>query len=144
MPPRHVVSAGVAIAAAALVAAAVTVRSNSGPTEAGFWFEPVEFTRAVLGQALTPDDYRVIRSVALDELREAFRPFAVTITDRRDSRYSIRVVQTLRGRDDMSFAGASHAAAGFGGQGVVNFEMMIANAIAYAPRSASRDQIVEA
>lgn len=107
--------------------------------ELGFWFEPVTFSASRIGGALTPDDLATIRMTAAGEVTRAFTGLPVTISDRPDARYRVRVVQDLGGP-----AGESHAVAGFGGSGAVNFSMLAGNAVAYAPPSAARDAIVSA
>jgi len=113
----------------------------------GFWFEPVTYRSARLGGPLLPRDQETIHHVARAELAEAFEGLRVTVTDRQDARYRVRVVQQLRDprfRGDVEVAGASRAISMFGGDGAVNFSMLAAYAESYAPPGADRPAIVAA
>jgi hypothetical protein len=115
--------------------------------EAGFWFEPVSFEAPGLGGTLTPDDLHRIESVARTELAQAFEGLRIVISDRRDARYKVNVVQRLldpRFRRPWGGAGQSRAIRGFGGWGSVSFEFLASGALAYAPPEADRDTIIEA
>ena len=130
--------------------AALTVSLASGerrPVSAGFWFDPVGFEAQVLGGALTADDLRIIETTAREELATAFGPFNIVISDRRDARYHVRVVQEVldhRIKRKAWVAGQSHAMRGFGGSGSVSFLYFASGALSYAPPTATRPEIVEA
>ncbi|MEZ5289608.1 MAG: hypothetical protein R2745_00855 [Vicinamibacterales bacterium] len=113
----------------------------------GLYFEPVSFSAAALGGPLGPDDLAAIRAVALDELRRAFAGYRVAISDRRDARFTVGVVQDvrdLRVARRMSVAGASRAISGFGGSGTVNFALLAGAAVSCAPAGADRRTLLDA
>jgi hypothetical protein len=115
--------------------------------EVGFWFEPVTFDSPTLGGPITAGDLAIIESVALAELRSAFRGLRITFSDRRDARYHVRVVQELQ--DQRSFraiggAGQSRAISGFGGSGAVSFSFLASGAMSYAPPGSDRAALIAA
>ena len=115
--------------------------------ELGLWFEPVAFDSSRLGHALTPGELVTIESVARQELRHAFKELPITISDRRDARYTLRVVQDvrdLRFRRPVGVAGQSRGIAGFGGSGSVSFDFLANGAMAWAPDDADRAELVAA
>jgi len=126
---------------------ALAVRAEPRATEAGFWFEAVNYASPRLGSAITPGDLEAIEDVARSELARAFEGLHVTVSDRRDARYRVRVVQDLRdlrSRRIIRVAGESRAVSGFGGQGAVSFTFLASGAIAYAPDDAGRASMLEA
>ncbi len=115
--------------------------------EVGFWIEPVTFESARVAPGLTPADLAEIDVIARAELAHAFAGLRVRVTDRRDARFRIAVVQDLfdaRVRRKVSVAGASLALSGVGGSGSVNFLLLASNAVAFAPPDADRPAIVTA
>jgi hypothetical protein len=121
--------------------------SSRSTIVAGFWFEEVTFDSARLGSPLTPDEIATIESVARAELREAFRGLAITISERRDARYRLAVVQEvldLRFRRPVGVAGQSRGISGFGGSGNVSFDFLANGAMAWAPDDAPRAALVAA
>jgi hypothetical protein len=113
----------------------------------GFWFEDVTFGSPVLGGALNADDLRVIERVAREELAIAFRGLDVTLSDRKDARYRVRVTQTIREnrmRREAVVAGESRGVPWLGGMGAVNFTYYASGAIVFAPEAATRAEIVAA
>ena len=140
-------------AAAAVVAVATGAMCacsqfrERGEVIAGFWFEPVSYESTLLGGPLSSADIETIAAVARHELATAFAPFRVTLTDRRDTRYSVRVVQELldhRTQRKSWVAGSSYAVRGFGGSGSVSFVYFAAGAMSYAPPAATRATLVDA
>jgi hypothetical protein len=114
---------------------------------AGFWFEPVEYQSTRLGGALTGADLQTIASVARSEISQAFDGLNVTLSDRREARYRVRVVQELRDQRMHRFtwvAGASRAMAGFGGTGFVNFSFLASGAMVYSAEDATRAELIAA
>ena len=114
---------------------------------AGFWFEDVSFESSRLGGPLDADDMEAIARVARDELAAAFAGLRVTLSDRHDARYRVRVVQQLldrRFRREVAVAGESRAVPGFGGVGAVSFFFLANGAVASAPDGADRAGIVAA
>ena len=114
---------------------------------AGFWFEPVAYHSTRLGGAITGADLHTIASVARSEISQAFEGLNVTVSDRREARYRVRVVQELRDQRMRRFtwvAGASRAMAGFGGTGAVNFTFLASGAMVYSAEDASRAELIAA
>ena len=121
--------------------------SSRSTVDAGLWFEEVAFESARLGSPLTSAEIATIDSVARAELCAAFRGLAISISDRRDARYTLRVVQEvrdLRFRRPVGVAGASRGIAGFGGSGSVSFDFLANGAMAWAPDDAPRAELVAA
>jgi hypothetical protein len=116
--------------------------------EAGFWFDEVTYTSGALGGSVTSDDLRVIEATARAELAKAFHGFDVSISDRRDVRYHVRVVQELfdrRMRHRKAWiAGQSSAVRGFGGSGAVSFLYYASGALVFAPPGTGRAELIEA
>jgi hypothetical protein len=86
-------------------------------------------------------------SIARAELTDAFRGLDVRLSDRKDARYRVRVVQELhdlRLRRQVSIPAESWSVSGFGGQGAVSFSWLASSAVAYAPEGATRPAIIEA
>jgi hypothetical protein len=137
---------------AVLVAAAVAYAVATAPTrpaavEVGIWFEEVAFDSSRLGSPLTSVEIAQVESVARAELREAFRGLSIVVSDRRDARYTLQVVQEvrdLRFRRPVGVAGQSRGIAGFGGSGSVSFDFLANGAMAWAPDDADRAELVAA
>jgi hypothetical protein len=137
-------------AAFLLLAGASSLRymaRSTGSIEAGFWFEDVAFDSSRLGSRLTAAEIATVESVARGELRDAFRGLSITVSSRRDARYTLRVVQEvrdLRFRRPVGVAGQSRGIAGFGGSGSVSFDFLANGAMAWAPDTADRAELVAA
>ena len=143
----HVVLLTVAIAGGAALPWGVSSCGGERTVEVGFWFERIVFDAPRLGGALTASDLDLIAVIAREELTRAFEGLRVTISDRRDASYRVRVVQQVRDarlRRVAHVAGESRAVAGFGGSGAVNFEMLASSAQAYAPPEAGRPALLAA
>jgi hypothetical protein len=115
--------------------------------EAGIWFEPVTFESNRLGAPLTPDEAATVERVAREELRRAFVGLPIDISDRRDARYTLSVVQAvhdLRFRRAVGVAGQSRGITGLGGSGTISFDFLANGAMAWAPDDAGRADLVEA
>ena len=113
----------------------------------GFWFEPVAFESPLLGGAVTAADLATIETVARAELAHAFAGLAISIANRRDVRYHVRVVQQVPGPPltrKTWVAGSSYAVPGFGGSGSVNFTYFASGALVFAPPQASRAELIDA
>lgn len=134
----------------ALASLAACTMPERGPRSAvlGFWFEPVSYASPVLAGSVTPHDLAIVEAVARAEIVAAFQDMNITVSDHRDARYRVQVVQELLDQRmrtrKVSVAGQSHVAKGLGGRGAVNFNYMASAAIVYAPESAGRHEIVEA
>jgi hypothetical protein len=120
--------------------------------DAGFWFEDVTYDHREamterLGGPLTAVELATIRAVAQAEVTRAFQGLPLGLSERRDATYRVRVVQELgniRAPRYPGPAGESRVIAGFGGQGAVNFRMLVSSAVTYAPADADRPAIVAA
>ena len=137
----------VAGAMASLVACTMSEPRRPHTVALGFWFEPVSYTSPVLEGPVTASDIAIIETIARAEVATAFQGMNITISDRRDARYVVQVVQDLLDQRmrlrKVSVAGESRVIRGFGGRGAVNFTYMAGAAIVYAPASASRREIVD-
>ena len=143
-----------ALAIAAAIGMIVTAVLWAGPeaprdvvTHGSFVFDRVTYSSPVLGGALTADDLATIETVARSELAAAFAGLRISISDRRDVRYHVRVVQEVllpMTRRKTWVAGSSHAVPGFGGTGAVSFTYYASGALVYAPPEATRPELIQA
>jgi hypothetical protein len=132
---------------AAMVASGAAGCGARRPVEAGFWFEKVEFRSAVLGGALTAEDMKTIERVARAELLGAYAGLRIRITGRRDATFRVRVIPRVldrRMRGTWNVAGEAFAVPGLGGQANISFEFLAGGAVASSPRSATRDEVLQA
>lgn len=147
MRAQHVVAVVGLLAGLALGLVLLDRRARPRSAEAGFWFDAVSFDSPRLGGSLTPADLDVIAHVARSELAAAFDGLRVTLSDRHDARYRVRVVQQLmdrRFRRDVAIAGESRAIPGLGGAGAVSFFFLASGAVASASDGSDRASLVEA
>lgn len=116
--------------------------------ELGFWFEPVSFTSPRIGAPISPAELAAIETLARAEIVKAFLDFDVTLTDDRNARYKVAVVQQLQEgrmlRRKVDVAGQSRVIAGFGGSGAVSFYFVASGATVHASEAADRETILEA
>ena len=131
-----------------LVAVAATA-SRHRWVEVGLAFEPITYNAseamaAELGGPLTASELATIRTIARDEVTRAFAPFRVAVSSDPRALYHVRVVQEVRsaGAKYPQPAGESRSIPGIGGDGVVNFGLLVSNAVALAPAGSSRAAIV--
>lgn len=113
----------------------------------GFWFDDVSFESPVLGGRLSPADLRVIENVARAELAAAFRDLDIALTDSRNARYRVRVVQDVFGNPMVrksSVAGESRSIPLIGAFGSVNFTYFASGALVFAPAGTSRAELLAA
>ena len=140
----------IAVGAAVIVTAALWARTepqSDRVTHGSFVFDQVSYSSSLLGGALLANDMATIETVARAELAAAFQGLRISITDRRDVRYHVRVVQELllpMTTRKIYVAGSSHAVAGFGGSGAVSFSYYASGALVYAPPQATRPELIEA
>lgn len=145
----------VALVVAVVLLGAVAWRGAAGAgsgISAGFWFEQVTYEDSEamvdrLGGPVTRDEVARMAALARREIETAFLGLPLTVTDSRDARYRVRVVQEIRNVRAPKYpgpAGESRAVPGFGGQGAVNFRAMVSSAVAHAPAGATRAAIVDA
>ena len=116
------------------------------PVELGFWFDPLAYQSPRIGEPISAAEFATIDRVASEEIARAFLEYVVVLTSNHDARYRVRVAQELN--DDRLIRGGvvpgkSHAVAGFGGSGSVNFEYVANGAMVFAPADASRASIIE-
>jgi hypothetical protein len=107
----------------------------------------VSFTSARLGTPLSSADVRRVEDAARAELGRAFDGLRIRFSPARDARYHVKVVQSVRDerlRRPQHVAGQSRGMAGFGGSGVVNFELLASGAVVYAPPELDRAGLIEA
>ena len=126
---------------------AVAETPRDGITRAGFSFDQVSYSSPMLGGALTQDDLANIEAVARAEVAAAFHGLRISITDRRDVRYHVRVAQEVPGPPltrKTWVAGSSYAVPGVGGSGAVNFTYFASGALVFAPPQATRPELIEA
>jgi len=134
--------------AACSVVLSASVACTRGPIELGFWIEPVSYASPRLGDPITGTELATIETVARAELATAFERFDVVLSANRQARYHVRVVQRLldqrfRSRE-VSVAGESRGAAGWGGSGAVSFDFLAGSAMVYAPEEIGRAELVAA
>lgn len=115
--------------------------------DAGFSFDRVTFASALLGGALTPSQLVAVEAEARAELDRAFSGLRIRVSDRRDARYHVMVLQQIRdgrSRSSMFVAGESRAIRGIGGRGAVNFSLLASAALSCAPQDAPLEVLLEA
>jgi hypothetical protein len=147
------------IAVAAMTLAAVVVgvlqwHARATPPMLGFWFrDDVTFAlhdeRRLGGGALTADEQQRIQAIARSEVERAFQPFGLLVVDHRDAPYRVVVEQEIRPGwgSPVRFTGAAgqtYMLGPFGNFGAVNFTLLAAQAMGWAPSDATRADIVDA
>jgi hypothetical protein len=128
--------------------AAATVACAREPIELGFWIDPVSYGSPRLGDPLSIAELASIDSIARAEIDAAFDRFGLAVSANHHARYHVRVVpklidQRFRHRE-MSIAGQSRAAAGFGGSGAVSFQYVADGAMVFSPETATRGELTAA
>lgn len=109
----------------------------------GFWFEGVSYNSSEamvdrLGGPITPEELHEIERIARAELTHAFAPLRIDFSAGSQAMYRVRVVQDLRNPRAPRYpgpAGESRSIIGVGGEGALNFRMLVSNAVAYADGS---------
>jgi len=134
--------------AALVVALGLPSCARDRVAEAGFWFDRVTFDLPVgdvdrIGGPIRPDEQSQIESVARAELDVAFAGLRIRFTGQSGGFYRVSVVQDIPGRM-LPVAGASRRIPFGGGVGSVSFRTLGSQAVANAPRDATRAAIVEA
>jgi len=141
-----VMTIGATVMTASLLGA-IEYRSRTNVVAVGFWFEDVSFELhdpARMGGPLTVVEQQRIHTVAQQEIEHAFAEFRIRVTDRRDAFYRVRVRQWLTAYNRYATAGQSNVFGPLGGYGAVSFITLAAQAMAHAPATASRADIVDA
>jgi hypothetical protein len=137
---------GLLIALTAGLAACAMPESRTRFATLGFWFEPVSYESRVLGGSLSAADVDAIARVAREELAIAFDGFRITLSDRRDARYRVRVVQELvsAAMHRKTWIAGHTFVSGFGGAGEVSFLYFASGAQVYAPPDLPRSELIAA
>ena len=130
------------VAVACSVCISATVACHRGPIELGFWIERVSYASPRLGDPISGTE------LARAEIASAFERFDVVVSGNRQARYHVRVVQRLLDRRfrsrEVSVAGESRGAAGWGGSGAVSFDFLAGSAMVYAPEEIGRADLIGA
>jgi hypothetical protein len=151
MPTHRLLAASrvIALAAVLLGLCAVAGCFRTRPATAGFWFEDGATVLSAdaaskLGGALREEEIAAIARVARAEIDRAFSGVALVVTPNRDAFWRVQVLDSLprRGRK-LPSAGESMALGSFGGAGAVDFSVVTAFALRYAPAGATRETILE-
>ena len=149
--PATVVIGAIAVVAVTTVFAAVGWRASQATIDAGFWWDEAPFILSIddaakIGGALTAPELATIKGRSRLEVERAFSGLRLDITDDRDAFWRVTVVGTPAGsptfRYPFAAAGESHVFGPLGSWGSVGFLILAHNAIEYAPRGASRDEVV--
>ena len=118
-----------------------------GPVELGFWIDPITYQSSRIDGPITPAELKVIDQTARREIETAFADYAVMLTANRDARFKVAVLPALRDERLLrggTHAGESRAIAGLGGSGAVSFEYVANSAMAIAPESMARADLIAA
>ena len=141
------------IVATVFIGGALELKSRDHVVTAGFWFEDgMTFDLhdpKRMGGPLTPEEQQRIVTIARGEVEHAFAEFRIDVNDRKDAFYRVAVSQIIRPsrRSTARYSGASGQSlvlGPLGGSGVVNFYLLAAQAMAFAPAAATRADIVDA
>jgi len=116
--------------------------------DAAFRFDRVTFELPVddverIGGPIRPDEQLQIESIARAELEAAYAGLRIQFTTQPTGLYRVSVVQDIPARG-LPVAGASRRLPLGGGIGEVSFRTLGSQAVANAPREATRAVIVEA
>jgi len=116
--------------------------------DAAFRFDRVTFELPVddverIGGPIRPDEQLQIESIARAELEAAYAGLRIQFTTQPTGLYRVSVVQDIPARG-LPVAGASRRLPLGGGIGEVSFRTLGSQAVANAPRDATRAVIVEA
>lgn len=133
------------IVAAGTLSCAIADRQR--PVQAGLWFDSVSYDLVDRGGPLAASEIALVRDAALDEIRDAFAGLALQVSHRRDTRYTVTVVQhlyDLRLRRTHEVYGSARSVRGVGGRAEVNFFAVASSATAYAPAGATREDVIRA
>lgn len=134
------------LALAAVASSSACSRSNA---TAGFWFDRDAFilpseALAQLGGPLTAPEIVTIDRIARAEIERAFAGLRITLTSKHDAFWRVTVLATVRNKGPIPSAGQSIALGPLGGDGSVGFGILALHAIRYAPKGASRHEVIEA
>jgi len=146
---RQVAIVGSFVLLGCVLLGAAIAASRDRLVDVGLTFDAItygasEAMAAQLGGALTAAEIERICAIARDEVTRAFAPYRVALSADPDALYHVRVMQEVRsaGAKYPQPAGASRSIPGIGGDGVVNFRLLVSNAVAFAPPGSSREAVV--
>ena len=88
------------------------------------------------------EEQRTIEAMTWSELQAAFSGLRLELSDNRQARYTVRVVQQFPPSRGIGAAGESRVLRPRGGAGAVNFLMLGSQAVSHAPRGADRRTVV--
>ncbi len=115
----------------------------------GFWYEEFPYTfsepvTAALGGPLTVPEVEAIKRTSREELTRAFSGLRVTVTERREAPWTVRVQLALERRKGQKLpnAGETFAMGPLGARSLVDFTEVLMAAIAHAPAGTTRQQLV--
>ena len=138
----------ISIVMATLIAGACSQRREASST-AGFWFEPnacvIPEGATATFPPLNADEVWLIQQRARGALDHAFSGVRIHVAEDRTAFWRVQVVASLpaRAHSALPTAGESVALGILGGTGAVGFDLVVLNAIRYAPEGASRQTIVD-
>jgi hypothetical protein len=134
---------GAVVAAVALIVV-LNRRAEQHVAEARFWFDDLTFEVPGLRGPITDEEQGKIRSMALTELRTAYRGLRVSFSENPGGSYRVRVIQQYPPRPGPPGpVGQSRPLGPFGGVGSVSFQAVAALVIHYAPPNAGRAALIE-
>jgi len=121
--------------------------STPTPT-AGFWWDDDVFglsapAAEALGGVLTGAELESIKRTSRAELEHAFDGMKIRISDDHQAFWRVEVVHSLRARGPLPNSGESLSFGWLGGSGAVSFDLVSLKAVAYAPKDAPRQAIVD-
>ena len=134
----------------ALVFVAAMAACSAVPT-AGFWYTDNAFTapdtRNRLAWPLTSDEVEQVKQVSRTEVERAFAGLKISVTTNPRAFWRVAVVPSLakirnERRQRLPAAGESVAMGFLGGSGAIDFDMVMTEAVHFAPLNASRQQII--
>jgi hypothetical protein len=135
----------VAIAAGLSLFGLMEYQARQTTMTAGFWFDDIDFTfpgdlDPKFGGHLSPVEIAVIKRVANEEVRRAFRGYRVVISGTPRSFWRVAVIKEMGFK--LPWAGATVSLGPLGGLGRVAFTSLAINALSNAPPAATRQEIV--
>ena len=149
VPSRQTIVLSV-VMLSAIAGTLMVIRSKPSEVTIGFWFDSIndDTLHTVperLAGGIDSSDLSTIESIAKAEIARAFNDFQVTLTNRRDATYRVRVVDSLRHPISPQApppSAESRSIPGLGGQGAVNFRYIAHSAISFAPADADRAEMI--
>ena len=150
--PATVLIGAIAVLAVGVTSAVIAWRASSASIDAGFWWDDAApFLLSAddalkIGGPVTTDELTRLQQISRAEVRRAYAGLRINVTENRGAFWRVAVVGTPAGsptfRYPFAAAGESHVFGPLGSWGSVGFLILAHNAIEYAPRGASRDEVV--